>query len=134
MIPLPPPNTRAHPYRGLSMQETDIPLTSASIEAFLVGREVYRRTDFLVLRDGGGRTALVAVRKASVEPLFSPVVEARVLAGPDDAAWVVVARDVTSATRPRWPPRPCRVHGRASCSGGSSTSTSSGSRRRSGYG
>jgi hypothetical protein len=88
MIPLPPPNTRAHPYRGLSVQETDIPLTAASIESFLLGREVYRRTEFLVLREGGGRTALVAVRKASEEPLFSPVVEARVLAGPQETAWV----------------------------------------------
>ncbi|HEU4946270.1 MAG TPA: hypothetical protein VFT31_03855 [Kribbella sp.] len=48
---------------------------------FLLGREVYRRTEYLVLRKGD-ETAVVAVRKASTEPLFSPVVEARVLAAP----------------------------------------------------
>ena len=84
MIPLPPPNTRAHPYRGLSMQEVDFPLTPGDPE-HLDGREVYRRTEFLALRDGDG-TALVAVRKDGLEPLFAPVTEARVLAGADDMA------------------------------------------------
>jgi hypothetical protein len=99
MIPLPPPNTRAHPYRGLSVQDVDIPLDPPSILSYLDGREVYRRTDFLVLRDGGGRTALVAVHKASLDPLFSPVVEARVLAGPEETAWVVSPEtDVGNAT------------------------------------
>ena len=60
---------------------------------------MYRRTDYLALRDHGGRTALVAVRKASLEPLFSPVVEARVLAGPDETAWVESPEtDVGNAT------------------------------------
>jgi hypothetical protein len=99
MIPLPPPNTRAHPYRGLSLQETDFPLTAAAILSYLDGREVYRRTDYLALRDRAGRTALVTVRKASLEPLFSPVVEARVLAGPDETAWVESPEtDVGNAT------------------------------------
>ena len=98
MIPDPPPNTRAHPYRGLSVQEVDVPLTERAILAFLDGREVYRRTDFLALRHGG-RTALVAVRKASEEPLFAPVVQARVLAGPDETAWVAApGTDVGNAT------------------------------------
>ena len=86
-IPAAPPNTRAHPYRGLSVQEVDIPLTAAAIEAHLHGREVYRRTDFLALRRGE-QTALVEVRKASTEPLFSPVVASRLVSGPDDTAWV----------------------------------------------
>ncbi|MFN0285028.1 MAG: hypothetical protein ACKVZ6_24000 [Kineosporiaceae bacterium] len=98
MIPLPPPNTRANPYRGLSVQEMDFPLTERAILDYLTGREVYRRTDFLALRSGAD-TALVAVRKASLDPLFSPVVEARVLAGPDETAWVESAdTDVGNAT------------------------------------
>lgn len=87
MIPLPPPNTRANPYRGLSVQEFDGPLAESAILAYLDGREVYRRTDWLALR-AGEKTALVAVRKQSLDPLFSPVVEARVLSGPDETAWV----------------------------------------------
>jgi hypothetical protein len=86
-IPAAPPNTRAHPYRGLSVQEVDVPLTAEAVEEHLRGREVYRRTDFLALRRGDA-TALVEVRKASTEPLFSPVVACRLLSGPDDTAWV----------------------------------------------
>jgi hypothetical protein len=98
VIPLPLPNTRAHPYRGLSVQEVDFTITERAVLAYLEGREVYRRTDYLALRSGG-ETALVAVRKASLEPLFSPAVEARVLAGPDETAWVVSPdTDVGNAT------------------------------------
>ncbi|MGH3989219.1 MAG: DUF7714 family protein, partial [Pseudonocardiaceae bacterium] len=82
MIPDPAPNTITRPYRGLSVQEVDVALTEQALMAFLLGREVYRRSEYLVLRNGGW-TALVAVRKQSEVPLFSPVVEARVLAGPE---------------------------------------------------
>jgi len=91
MIPLPAPNTITRPYRGLSLQETDVALTEADLVPALLGREVYRRTDYLVLRNGTdptADTALVAVRKQSLEPLFSPVVEARLLAGPERTVWV----------------------------------------------
>lgn len=82
-----PENARAHPYRGLSVQEVDFPLTGSAVIEHLRGREVYRRTDFLALRHGGA-TALVEVRKASLEPLFSPVVASRLVSGPEDTAWV----------------------------------------------
>jgi signal transduction histidine kinase len=103
MIPDLAPNTMARPYRGLSVQEVDVPLTEASLVAFLVGREVYRRSDFLALRHGGA-TALVAVRREPFdpdvgEPLFSPVAEVRVLAGPDEVAWIESpATDVGNAS------------------------------------
>jgi len=87
MIPDPTSNLMARPYRGLSVQEVAVPLTELDLIPFLLGREVYRRTDFLALRNGAD-TALVAVRRASDEPLFSPVVEARILAGPDEAVWI----------------------------------------------
>jgi hypothetical protein len=70
------------------MQEVDFPLTEPAILAFLLGREVYRRTEFLALRHGE-QTALVQVVKESDVPLFSPVTEALVLAGPDDVGFVV---------------------------------------------
>lgn len=87
MISDPAPNTITRPYRGLSMQETEVPLTEVDLIPYLLGREVYRRTDYLVLRNGSD-TALVALRKESLEPLFSPVVEARLLAGPDQVVWI----------------------------------------------
>lgn len=98
MIPDLRPNSRAHPYRGLSVQEVGFALTEPAILSYLDGREVYRRTDFLALRHGDA-TALVEVRKASLEPLFSPVVDARVVSGPDRTAWVHdPAVDVGNAT------------------------------------
>lgn len=98
MIPDLVPNTIARPYRGLSVQEVEVPLTELELVPFLLGREVYRRSDFLALRNGGA-TALVAVRRESDEPLFSPVAEARVLAGPDEVAWIESPRtDVGNAT------------------------------------
>jgi hypothetical protein len=81
VIPDPAPNTITRPYRGLSVQEVDVPLTELELMPYLLGREIYRRTDYLVLRNHA-ETAVVAVRKASSEPLFSPVIEARVLALP----------------------------------------------------
>lgn len=98
MIADPVPNTRSHPYRGLSVQDVDVPLTRAALIPWLLGREVYRRTEYLALRNGG-RTALLAVRKASLDPLFSPVVEARLLAGPDEVVTVSTPdADVGNAT------------------------------------
>jgi hypothetical protein len=92
VIPDLAPNTITRPYRGLSVQEVDVPLTELELMPFLLGREVYRRSDFLALRNGSA-TALVAVRREPFhpdagEPLFSPVAEARLLAGPDEVAWI----------------------------------------------
>lgn len=92
------PNTITRPYRGLSVQEVDIPLTGPAIGALLRRRDIYRRTAYLVLRHDG-ETALVAVRPTDPEPLFSPVAELRVLSGPDTTAWIIdPAADVGNAT------------------------------------
>jgi hypothetical protein len=87
VISEPEPNTISRPYRGLSIQDVDVSLCPADLIAFLLGREVYRRTNYLVLRNGEN-SALVEVRKASETPLFSPVVDARVLAGPEATVFV----------------------------------------------
>jgi hypothetical protein len=81
------PNTITRPYRGLSVQDVDVPLTDGAITDLLRGREIYRRTAFLVLRSGG-QAALVAVRPADTVPLFSPVADLRVLAGPAATVWI----------------------------------------------
>ena len=87
MLADPEPNTITRPYRGLSVQEADVPLTEAGIWRLLRGREIYRRTAFLVLRNGA-QTALVAVRPEDPGPLFSPVAEMRLLSGPESTAWI----------------------------------------------
>ena len=94
----PEPNTITRPYRGLSVQEVDIPLTPDAIATLLSGREIYRRTAYLVLRSHG-QTALVAVRPEDPERLFSPVAQLRVLATPPTTAWIdEPAADVGNAT------------------------------------
>jgi hypothetical protein len=87
VIPDPPVNTITYPYRGLSVQDTDVPLTAHDLRQHLIGREIYRRTEYLVLRNGD-QTAVVAVRAQNREPLFTPVVEARMLSGPDTTVWI----------------------------------------------
>ncbi|MDQ2959441.1 MAG: hypothetical protein M3R48_00095 [Candidatus Dormibacteraeota bacterium] len=87
MISEPEPNTISRPYRGVSVQEVDVPLRPDELVSFLLGREVYRRTTYLVLRHAED-TALVEVRKASEIPLFSRVIEARVLSGPEATVFI----------------------------------------------
>ena len=74
-------------YRGVSLTDVDVPLEPAALRARFVGREAYRRTAFIVARSGGA-AAVLAVRKASDEPLFSPIVAVQVLAGPEETAFV----------------------------------------------
>ncbi len=98
MIADPEPNTITRPYRGLSVQDVDIPLTPADIGALLGTREIYRRTAFLALRNGH-QTALVAVRPQDPDLLFSPVVELRLLSGPASTVWIhEPAADVGNAS------------------------------------
>jgi hypothetical protein len=95
---LPEPNTITRPYRGLSVQDVGIPLTPAAIEDLLRGRDIYRRTAYLALRNRG-QTALVAVRPHDPDRLFSPVAELRVLSGPTQTAWIEApGADVGNAT------------------------------------
>lgn len=97
MIAEPRPNTISRPYRGLSVQEPGIRLRREAITEWLLGREVYRRTEYLALRDGTD-TALVQVAKDS-DDLFSPATEVRVLALPDRTRWIdAPAVDVGNAT------------------------------------
>jgi hypothetical protein len=98
MIADPVPNAIARPFGNVSVQEVDVPLTERSLTSLLLGREAYFQTDYLALRRGGD-VALVALRKKSSKALFSPVLEVRVLAEPDRAAWVVSpGTDVGNAT------------------------------------
>jgi hypothetical protein len=81
-------------YRGVSVTRVDDSLlagadVAVAVERFLLGREVYRRTRFVVLHDSTGRTAVVSVEKATQEPLFTAVRAVELLAGPDETAFVV---------------------------------------------
>ncbi len=75
------------PYRRVSVQRVPIPLDEPSIRSYLLGKEAYRRTDYIVLRGEAG-AAVAQVEKTSTEPLFSPITAVEVLALPDTCVWV----------------------------------------------
>ena len=74
-------------YRGVSVTDVEFPLAPDELRRHLLGREAYRRTEYIVARRGA-EVAVVRVRKASEEPLFSPIVDVEVLAGPRETAFV----------------------------------------------
>lgn len=82
-------------YRGVSLADVDVPLSQEDLRRHFVGLEAYRRTEYIVARQGTDASVL-QVTKASDEPLFSPIVDVEVLAGPDETAYVI-ALDVDTA-------------------------------------
>ena len=75
-------------YREVSVTDVDVPLDAGPLLGLLASRPVYRRTRYVIARHEG-RAALVEVEKRPASGLFWDVTEARLLAGPDDVAWVV---------------------------------------------
>lgn len=85
--------------REVSVQDVAIPLTPEAIHAYLLGKEAYRRTDFVVLR-AEDEVAIAAVKRAQPDALFSPITEVTVLALPHETAWVEDPEaDVMNATQ-----------------------------------
>jgi len=76
------------PYRGVSVQAYHGPLTADGIASHFLGRETYRRTEFIVLKAPDGSLAVIAVDAADREPLFAPIVHVEVLALPDACFYV----------------------------------------------
>jgi hypothetical protein len=74
-------------YRGVAVTSFDGELDEGALARHFVGREAYRRTRFIVVRNGD-QTAIVAVQKASAEPLFSPITALQLLVGPAECAYV----------------------------------------------
>lgn len=83
----PRPNLVPGEYRGVAVADVPCTLDAPSLSAYLLGREAYRRTRFIVVRHGGD-TAVVAVEKESAEPLFAPVTAVVLLVGPDECVFL----------------------------------------------
>jgi hypothetical protein len=83
------PNFIARPYRGVSVQDAEA-LDEAALRAWLIGRPVYRRTEFIVAACDG-RHALVQVAHDVGEEILARVDDIRVIAGPDEVAFVADA-------------------------------------------
>jgi len=74
-------------YRGVAIAHVDFTLDTSALEAFFLGREVYRRTEYVVVVSGNDN-ALIQVEKASEEPLFSPVTQVEVIATPTETVLI----------------------------------------------
>jgi hypothetical protein len=76
------------PYRCVSFQPYDGAMDTEAIEHYIHSREVYRRTDIIILHNNRQEYAVVAVQRASSETLFTAVEKVEVLALPDDCAFI----------------------------------------------
>jgi len=74
-------------YRGVAVTEFRGELDKSTLATHFVGLEAYRRTRFIVVRDGD-RTAIISVRREKDEPLFAPITAVELLVGPEDCAFV----------------------------------------------
>src|SRR4029453_9842312 len=74
-------------YRGVAVTSFEGELDESSLARHFVGREAYRRTRFIVVRNRD-ETAIVAVQKESEAPLFSPIAALQLLVGPAECAYV----------------------------------------------
>lgn len=74
-------------YRQVSVTAVDFPLTPSSLVRFFLGREVYRRTRFIVVR-GRRETAVLEVGKLDSSSLMAPATSVEVLATPSECAFV----------------------------------------------
>jgi hypothetical protein len=74
------------PYRRVSVQPYAGELTEDGVRRHLLGREAYRRTDFVVLRKGAA-TAVVAITAPDRGPLFCAIDSVEWLAGPEECVF-----------------------------------------------
>jgi hypothetical protein len=70
------------PYRHVSVQPYSGSMTADAIHSYLLGKDSYRRTRYIVLEQNTN-CAVTAVSRESEEPLFSDITAVEVLALPD---------------------------------------------------
>lgn len=86
------------PYRRVSYQPYEGAMTEAAICAHLLAREVYRRTDVVVLHQAGHEVAVAAVQRIESDALFTRVEAVEVLALPTDSV-LIRSPETDSANR-----------------------------------
>jgi len=82
-------------YREVSVTEVPVPLDEGALRGYLAGRPVYRRTRYVIARNGPA-SMVAEIGKESEQPLFSSVTSVTVLARPDETA-LVDAPDIDTA-------------------------------------
>lgn len=73
--------------RHVSVADVDGSLEADSLRQHFIGRDAYRRTRFLIARNGD-EVALLQISRRSSNELFSPIVDAELLAAPEECALV----------------------------------------------
>lgn len=86
------------PYRRVSYQQYHGAMTEAAILEYLTDREIYRRTDIIILCDDARQFAVVAVQRKQTDGLFTHAEAIEVLALPPDCVFLQ-APDVDPANR-----------------------------------
>lgn len=86
------------PYRRVSYQPYEGAMTESAIESHLLEREVYRRTDIVVLHNADHERAVAAVQRAESDALFTRVEAVEILALPADCVFLQ-SPDVDPANR-----------------------------------
>jgi hypothetical protein len=76
------------PYRCVSFQPYDGPMTADAIERYLLNREVYRRTDIVVLHGSNRDCAVAAVQRSASDSLFTRAEKVEVLGLPGDCVLI----------------------------------------------
>ncbi|MGH8607831.1 MAG: DUF7714 family protein [Gammaproteobacteria bacterium] len=76
------------PYRRVSFQPYDGAMTEAAIRKHLMAREVYRRTDIVILHTAEEAFAVAAVQRAASDALFARVDAVEVLALVDECVFI----------------------------------------------
>jgi hypothetical protein len=74
------------PYRRVAVREVDFPLTEHALQDNLLGREAYRRTEFIVLRHGAD-CAIARIEKENPDELFSAITSVELFAPPQECFW-----------------------------------------------
>jgi hypothetical protein len=97
------------PYRRVSFQPYQGKMTEAVIVEHLLNREVYRRTDVIVLHNTDNQYAVAAVQRLDSENLFTRLVAVEVLALPADCVYLHDAN--TDAANPSALAKLARLHG-----------------------
>ncbi|MGY6278379.1 DUF7714 family protein [Methylomonas sp. MgM2] len=76
------------PYRRVSYQPYAGDMTEKAITEYLLPREVYRRTDIIILHNEQNQYAVVAVQRLRSDDLFVPVQALEILALPADCVFM----------------------------------------------
>jgi len=76
------------PYRRVSFQPYNGEMSKSAIESYLMGREIYRRTDVIILHNADNKIAVAAVQRKVAEDLFTHAEKIEVIALPNDCVFI----------------------------------------------